>query len=161
MRKRLLNSMFNTWKLWLSSAVFFAGVLTAGLIPGCAHGRVPTPTSECRGGADTIQVHDRHIQQNCGWRFEVIDVDDTVDGAAGMLAMARAPYQCAPSFQNRIWPSFWTCHHTRLGAFAVLRAGISPADECSLSTGSHGPSIRSSSTTGGERRIFLKAFIHL
>jgi hypothetical protein len=28
----------NSWKFWLSSAVFFAGVLAVGLIPGCAKG---------------------------------------------------------------------------------------------------------------------------
>ena len=33
-----MDPSFNSWKFWLSSAVFFAGVLTVGLIPGCAKG---------------------------------------------------------------------------------------------------------------------------
>jgi hypothetical protein len=31
-----LDPQFDTWKFWLSSVVLFAGVLTVGLIPGCA-----------------------------------------------------------------------------------------------------------------------------
>jgi hypothetical protein len=30
--RKSLELPFNTWKFWLSSAVFFAGVLTVGLI---------------------------------------------------------------------------------------------------------------------------------
>jgi hypothetical protein len=33
-----VDPSFNTWKFWLSSAVFFTGVLIVGLIPGCAKG---------------------------------------------------------------------------------------------------------------------------
>ena len=33
-----MDPSFNTWKFWLSSGVFFGGVLTVGLIPGCAKG---------------------------------------------------------------------------------------------------------------------------
>ena len=33
-----MDPKFNTWKFWLSSAVLFTGVLTVGLIPGCANG---------------------------------------------------------------------------------------------------------------------------
>jgi hypothetical protein len=32
MRKQRLDRPFNTWKFWLSSAVFFAGVLVVGLM---------------------------------------------------------------------------------------------------------------------------------
>ena len=31
-----LNPSFDTWKFWLSSAAIFAGILVAGLIPGCS-----------------------------------------------------------------------------------------------------------------------------
>jgi hypothetical protein len=33
-----LNSPFDSWKFWLSSAAMFAGILIVGLIPGCAKG---------------------------------------------------------------------------------------------------------------------------
>jgi hypothetical protein len=36
---------FNPWKFWLSSAVLFAGILTVGLIPGCAKGEEPPPAA--------------------------------------------------------------------------------------------------------------------
>jgi hypothetical protein len=36
-----LDPQFDTWKFWLSSVVLFAGVLTVGLIPGCAKDEKP------------------------------------------------------------------------------------------------------------------------
>jgi hypothetical protein len=36
-----LDPQFNSWKFWLSSAAFFAGLLIVGLIPGCAKGAEP------------------------------------------------------------------------------------------------------------------------
>jgi hypothetical protein len=38
---KTLDPQFDTWKFWLSSVVLFAGVLTVGLIPGCAKDEKP------------------------------------------------------------------------------------------------------------------------
>jgi hypothetical protein len=45
MSKPPSHPLFNTWKFWLSSAVLFAGILTVGLIPGCAKGEEPPPAA--------------------------------------------------------------------------------------------------------------------
>jgi hypothetical protein len=53
-----LDPKFDTWKFWLSSVVMFAGVLTAGLIPGCAKEADSHSQSQSSGSA--------HIEQHQG-----------------------------------------------------------------------------------------------